>query len=75
MGRNFGDYGEKQLLAESGETQFLDNHRTGKPRALLRGGLAVGSKQGLGHKPRKKTFRCETTPPPTLRYLDRFAFE
>lgn len=57
--RNFGHYGEKQLLAESGETQFLDDHRTGQTKsmwALLRGRLAVRAEQELGQKHREKAF-------------------
>lgn len=71
MDRNIGHYGEKQLLAESGETQFLDNHRTGKTKSTLE----RGTEQGLGHKHKEKAFRCERTPPPNLRALERIALE
>lgn len=71
MDRNLGHYGEKQLLAESGETQLLDNHRTGKTKSTLE----RGTEQGLGDKHGEKAFRCERTPLPNLRALERVVFE
>lgn len=73
-----GIMGRKSSQQSLGRLNFLDNHRTGKTKsmwALLRGGLAVRTEQGLSHKHMEKAFWCERTPPPNLRVLESVASE